>query len=506
MNDPALIRAGKSRWLPMVLLACALVVQPAHGAGWSLILQQGELGLALPDIHVGDWSVTGIHADVVNSIEASPQAVVVQFKPGSRIRADRIVHEASGVPTQLNNVRLDLAGVSLTLNLRGTGSLADRSTVAGNVIIDVDELRQPQLNTQGWRFEGRVAGALTDLNVEGLLRANSGLVAEIVVRSVAEEFLAARITLNLAGKPGSRALADTLAAWPELLDLNAGEVKADASLRIEPGAPLALEGLFDFAGVDGLIDRTAVTDLSGRLLASLEDGALTARFRDVTIGQINSGIGIGPIRFLADYRARQADPFAGVLDIQQASASFLGGRLRVAPGAIDLAAEPWELPVDVYEVSLARLLQVYPAEGFSGTGELTGRVPVIVSAGGIAVEQGRVAAVAPGGLLQLPADRLQAMLGRSQAMEQVVQALQNFHYSVLDSTIDYDNKGRLVLGLRLEGKNPEAGGGQPVVLNINLEEDIPALLTSLQLSGRVNEAVTERVRERLQQSGQEAVP
>jgi hypothetical protein len=98
------------------------------------------------------------------------------------------------------------------------------------------------------------------------------------------------------------------------------------------------------------------------------------------------------------------------------------------------------------------------------------------------------------------------MLGRSQAMELVVQALQNFHYSVLDSTIDYDSKGRLVLGLKLEGQNPEVRGGQPVVLNINLEEDIPALLTSLQLSGRVNEAVTERVRERLQQSGQEAQP
>ena len=64
----------------------------------------------------------------------------------------------------------------------------------------------------------------------------------------------------------------------------------------------------------------------------------------------------------------------------------------------------------------------------------------------------------------------------------------------------------MALGLRLEGENPDLRGGQPVVLNINLEEDIPALLTSLQLSGRVNEAVTERVRERVQQSGQEAVP
>lgn len=77
---------------------------------------------------------------------------------------------------------------------------------------------------------------------------------------------------------------------------------------------------------------------------------------------------------------------------------------------------------------------------------------------------------------------------------------------MLSSAIDYDEKGKLTLGLRLEGNNPDIRNGQPVVLNVNLEEDIPALLTSLQLSGRVNEAVTERVRERLQQSGQEATP
>jgi hypothetical protein len=98
------------------------------------------------------------------------------------------------------------------------------------------------------------------------------------------------------------------------------------------------------------------------------------------------------------------------------------------------------------------------------------------------------------------------MLGGNQAMNLVVQALQNFHYSVLNSTIDYDEQGKLTLGLRLEGRNPELRGGQPVVLNVNLEEDIPALLTSLQLSGRVNEAVTRRVREMLQESGKETSP
>lgn len=506
MNARGRISTRKSWAFLTVLLAYSVVAQPVHATGWSLILQQGQIGLALPDTKIGDWALTGIQADVVNSIEADSRTITVQFKPGSRLQVARIADETAGGFIGLNNVQVDLADVTLTIHLDGTGSVAERSAIAGQVIIQVDELQHPQLKPQGWRFEGAINGAFADLNIEGQLQSDSGLVADVTLRNAIDEFLAARIGLAVTGKSGGKALADTLTAWPELLELNSGQMQAVASLRVEPDAPLALDGSVSFDGVGGLIDRTAVTDLSGRLLVRLDGGALTARFRDVNIGQINSGIGIGPIRVLADYRAPQTAPLAGVLDIQQATASFLDGRLRVAPGTIDLAAQPWTLPVEVYEVSLERLLQVYPAEGFSGTGQLNGRVPVMVGADGVAVERGTLAAVAPGGLLRLPAERLQAMLGSSQAMELVVEALQNFHYSVLDSTIDYDNKGRLVLGLKLEGNNPEVRGGQPVVLNINLEEDIPALLTSLQLSGRVNEAVTERVRDRLQQSGQETVP
>ncbi|MCW8868587.1 MAG: YdbH domain-containing protein, partial [Marinobacter sp.] len=176
------------------------------------------------------------------------------------------------------------------------------------------------------------------------------------------------------------------------------------------------------------------------------------------------------------------------------------------PARYDLGGGSGRIPVEIEDVALSRLMAVYPAEGLSGSGLLRGRVPLGISGDGVQVSAGSISAIDPGGRLQLPADKLQAMLGGNQAMDIVVQALQNFHYSVLNSTIDYDEQGKLSLGLRLEGKNPDLRGGQPVVLNVNLEEDIPALLTSLQLSGRVNEAVTRRVRKLLQESGEEKAP
>jgi hypothetical protein len=121
----------------------------------------------------------------------------------------------------------------------------------------------------------------------------------------------------------------------------------------------------------------------------------------------------------------------------------------------------------------------------------------------VRVERGRLVALEPGGQLQLSAERLRALGQKNQTMELVSKALENFRYSALSSDIDYDENGTLILGLHLKGNSPEVGDGRAVVLNINLEENIPALLTSLQLSGRVTDAVAERVKKLLKKRERE---
>jgi hypothetical protein len=130
-------------------------------------------------------------------------------------------------------------------------------------------------------------------------------------------------------------------------------------------------------------------------------------------------------------------------------------------------------------------------------------VPLRISGQSVSVESGQIDALAPGGTLKLPAEKLRGMAQGNEAMALVVRAMQNFNFSVLNSTVNYDQDGKLILGLRLEGSSPDVRDGHPIVLNINLEEDIPALMTSLQLSGRVNEAVTEKVRNLMQKRGAE---
>ncbi|WP_256431543.1 intermembrane phospholipid transport protein YdbH family protein [Stutzerimonas balearica] len=101
-------------------------------------------------------------------------------------------------------------------------------------------------------------------------------------------------------------------------------------------------------------------------------------------------------------------------------------------------------------------------------------------------------------MLRFRSARLEALAAANPAMKLVTEALHDFHYSLLTSDVRYDETGKLQLGLRIEGRNPALEGGRPINFTISLEEDIPALLTSLQLSDRVSETIHRRVQQRLQ--------
>jgi hypothetical protein len=166
---------------------------------------------------------------------------------------------------------------------------------------------------------------------------------------------------------------------------------------------------------------------------------------------------------------------------------------------LDLSQPTHHVLVEMEGLQLARLFEVYPAEGLAGHGTLDGRLPVSLTDGRLTVEAGRLEAREPGGVLQYRSDKLREMGRANPGMRELALALDDFRYTVLSSDLDYGSDGVLILGLRLEGSNPALQRGRPVHLNVRLEEDIPALLASLQLSGQVSDIIQRRVQERLLQ-------
>ena len=157
-------------------------------------------------------------------------------------------------------------------------------------------------------------------------------------------------------------------------------------------------------------------------------------------------------------------------------------------------------------LKLDRLFTLYPADGLSGTGIIDGQLPLRIGTGGIEIEQGQLAARAPGGRLQFDSERIRAMANSNPTMQLVTQSLEDFHFTTLSSQVSYDQQGTLSLTMRLEGLNPAIEQGRPTHFNINLQEDIPGLLASLQLTDNVSEIIKKRVQQRMLKRRASAIP
>nr|WP_256625663.1 YdbH domain-containing protein [Pseudomonas sp. LPB0260] len=227
---------------------------------------------------------------------------------------------------------------------------------------------------------------------------------------------------------------------------------------------------------------------------------------DLRLKEANPGIPIGPLQLQADYSAPIERPDLGQLNLRQAQAGLMGGSVHVAANQWKLTETPLLIPVELRGLQLRRLFTLYPAEGLAGSGTFDGHLPLRLSRHGIQVDRGRIAARSPGGHLQLHSERIRALGSSNPTMQLVTQSLEDFHFTTLRSQVDYDPQGKLQLSMRLEGQNPAIEQGRPIHFNINLEEDIPSLLASLQLTDKVNEIIRRRVQQRILKRNAKAAP
>ncbi|MCG8345952.1 MAG: YdbH domain-containing protein, partial [Chlorobiales bacterium] len=72
------------------------------------------------------------------------------------------------------------------------------------------------------------------------------------------------------------------------------------------------------------------------------------------------------------------------------------------------------------------------------------------------------------------------------------EALSNFLYSELLSSIRMTPDGQSHIQLQLKGVNPSFQEGRPVHLNLNVEQNLLDLLKSLTISTSIEEAISEK--------------
>jgi hypothetical protein len=75
----------------------------------------------------------------------------------------------------------------------------------------------------------------------------------------------------------------------------------------------------------------------------------------------------------------------------------------------------------------------------------------------------------------------------------VTRTLRNFEFDSLTSAVEYSEDGDLLLKMRLEGINPDVDPTQPVILNLNVENNVPQMLRSLQATRSISDILEQRL-------------
>ena len=395
---------------------------------------------------------------------------------------------------QLQIQQLVVNAQSLQLELDPT-QLAN-AQLKSDLKLELTQLQHPMLKTLDWNWAGSALYQQHQAQIEGRLANSLSLALEHKVQ-LAEQNISVSWALPelffLAGNP-----LQIGPFWPELLTLQKGKASGKGQLEFDLGSMALTKQQTELVlrDLSGIYDRTVFSGLTTTLKLFSEGAVWTVQTGDLKLQQVNHGLVMGPLELNALYQTTAPDWFKGKLDLKQLQLALFGGQVRGTGQQIDLSKDAKVL-LQLDKLQLAELLKQHPSADITGQGTLSGTLPLSIEQGKLTVAQGSVAALEPGGQIAYQSEKAQAMAASNQGMKIVMQALQNFHFSVLSAGVSYSKEGQLVLALKLEGNNPDFEKGRAVNFSINLEENLPAMITSLQLSGQVSDLVKKRVQQRL---------
>lgn len=303
--------------------------------------------------------------------------------------------------------------------------------------------------------------------------------------------------------PARLAWSKMVTPWPYPVDVTGGRLAATASLTWQPDARAREPGAVLYTGgatvtldqLSGQYKNVMVQGLTTSLQLHI-DGADAITMPEpaaVTIAALQTGVEVTDVSLQLQLGWTPPATLAWA-ELRDVSASLLGGRVMSEGLRFDAARPEHGLLLTVEQLDLQQLLQLEQQKGVEGTGVLDGVMPIVLTPTGVQVQDGWLEARPPGGILRYqpapetaPADT---------PMQVVLQALTNFHYNVLKLGVQYREDGTLNLAARLEGQNPEWQEGRPVHFNLNVQENIPALLKSLQIAQGIQHTIEEHFKRR----------
>jgi hypothetical protein len=408
-------------------------------------------------------------------------------------------------PTQ----EITLKAVNMNLQAAGHWQPDNVEFSVSEASLTIAEMRHPQLKNNAWSWQGKFHSTfdkhdadkrdVDNLDLKGALMVGKSITINHHIQYKASELVVdwqMPDIFLLAANPFSA----ILNAWPPLASLTRGKIHANGSLVYNTQKNILVKSNCDIQLQDlsGIYDTVTFQGINTELNMNTNQKSFRLSTKELKIDEIDKGFVMGPMLMSGKYQAALNKPIQGKLILEQFNSTAMGGSIATGAQEFDFSRDKQSIMLELKNIDLATLLKQHSTSELTGNGQLSGMVPLEITGTNIRILEGLVSAEAPGGKLKYSSERARAMAKAQPSMKLVTEALSDFHYSVLSSKISYDETGKLRLGVRLEGSSPAVENGRPINFNVNIEEDVPAMLASIQLSGKVTDIIRKRLQERTQ--------
>jgi hypothetical protein len=269
-----------------------------------------------------------------------------------------------------------------------------------------------------------------------------------------------------------RVTVEAAASWAKGRDL-ATSAKIDLA---DLGFALAAAGIFE--KVSGHVEVDDILKMTSR-------SGQTIRVGKVTLGMpIENGV----IRFrLIGSEA---------IRLESAEWPFVGGTLSIQPLDFGFAATENRIVARASGWRLQDMVKLFDLKDIEAEGEVNGTFPVVFSTGSARLDKAELNATEQGGVLRYTGSAGAGAGSADANAKMLFDALKNFHFKVMQVTLDGDLAGQVRVGLNLLGRNPDVAGGAEFKLGLDINSPLMQLLSLQDLQTlSVGELVDQAVRD-----------
>ncbi len=255
-----------------------------------------------------------------------------------------------------------------------------------------------------------------------------------------------------------------------------GALDVSGALASAPGVPFEGEAAIAFHDLTMATGQGVIEKLNGAIRLETLFPPRTAGEQALSARRIVAGVPLEK----PSLRFRIEPTDAGtVVVVDRAEGELAGGTVSIDGARFNASAARNAFEIRMGGLSLERLLSDYAMEGMSGTGILSGVIPVAVSNAGVAIESGTVQAEGGGVLRVAWGSSRDALMRQGEPVALMVRALEDFHYSTLRMAIDRPADGSAALKIFMEGHNPAVKDGYPFRFNISLAGELEKILAAI---------------------------